>query len=126
MPLASATDYRDRIPDLEDLVEIEECRGNPLWGPWPDTPRSERAWFVGTPIGVPCFACGVPVAYGEFGEMMPLIDPDDPTIMPVHGECQLLAVAGHPFGVCSCTDYGGTGSIRAGALKLWEMVAADG
>lgn len=95
---------------------------NPLFGPWPNVPHAEDAHFVEPPLGELCLTCNEPIREGEAGEIMPMIAEEGTTLHPVHRECLILRIIGHNFGVCSCTNYAGTSSLREAALELDRRV----
>lgn len=81
---------------------------------------------VPTPVGVDCYACTEPVDTGDRGVIRPYVTLVDgggygAQALPIHIECDLLAILGHELGVCSCT---GHGKSRADALELLARVNA--
>lgn len=107
------------------MIEYDETaweHGNPLFGDWGASPRASDPDVVilGTPVGVPCLLCDVPIRPGDVGEYMPNWR-DVVTVDPVHRECLLLHVVGHLYGICSCSDHLGL-SQREAAIELARRV----
>ena len=78
--------------------------------PWPS-----RAYRDGeqspTPVGAPCLFCLEPIE--EYDRGFTFVNGST-----AHAECQLLAVIGHDFGVCSCTGF--DNPSRDSARELWR------
>lgn len=87
---------------------------------------------VPTPVGQPCLWCGEPIAEGDQGQVMPVVQGDGrgAVLRPAHRECVLRSVMGsvaHMEGRCSCFGGddpddvdGGSGWRREGlALDAW-------
>lgn len=91
--------------------------------PW-GAPALDYAEPTDTPVGRPCLVCRESIADGDLGWLRTaLLDAGVATIEPVHAECDLLGVAGHTFGVCSCTGYDTTS--REAARELWQRAMID-
>lgn len=117
-----------------------------LW----DSPRFDpdgglRPIQKDTPLGQPCYECGVWISEGDRGEWAALVNQVtargwpwlqrrkgwpwlqrrtgwQQELKPVHAECQLLGLIGHDYDVCSCTNDGGAENRRAAALLLLERM----
>jgi hypothetical protein len=88
--------------------------------PWPrtqffgkrwDAPIVDDAEQVLTPVGLTCYDCGHAIEANDQGFLRPYVyaaDEDGPLIAelrPIHRGCDMAGVAGHVFGVCSCTGW---------------------
>lgn len=94
-----------------------------LW----DAPVCEGKVAEPAPVGEECIDCGEPIAEGDSGYIMACYTRLDgePDWRPQHRECGLLHVAGHGWGYCRCTGYGGM-TRRQAALKLWDELQRYG
>jgi len=103
-----------------DLWACPAFFGEP-WG----VPALDGAAQAPTPVGRPCVLCGEPVQAGDRGWIRGHLaaGPDGQPVarvVPHHAECELLSVAGHLVGVCSCT---GWDSGRDAAREAWRRRA---
>lgn len=58
--------------------------------PW--APICDTGTQCPTPIGTPCLYCGIPIAEGDRGLLMPLMY--EPQLAPWHCECSLRNIVG--------------------------------
>jgi hypothetical protein len=91
------------------------------WG----TSRLAGGVQVRTPVGQPCIRCQDTIAAGDQGILTAYLHGDgNATMVPLHAECELIAILGHDFGVCSCTGYDTTS--HDAARDLWRRFHLPG
>lgn len=92
------------------------------WG----APMLEDATKVSTPVGQPCLHCEVPIAEGDDGVLMPVLDTKGARTAPLHRECDLRMVVGsvgHQLKKCSC--FGGHMDEPPGMNRRDGAIAAE-
>lgn len=75
-------------------------------------------WGADPPVGADCMRCHEPIRAGDRGGYLAEYGRDGCRPRPVHIECLQLSMVGHRYGVCGCTKYAGTSTIREAALEL--------
>lgn len=106
----------------EDGVDFARY-GNPLFGDgWENTPRGEDPdlFIVPAPVGELCTLCESPIEADDTGELMLNLETKPKRLLRIvalHMECSLLSQLGHELGVCSCTGWAGTDTLREASLE---------
>jgi hypothetical protein len=109
------------------VADFDDPRPAYFGEPW-DAPALDGAVQVPTPEWQACALCGEPVMASDRGWIRGHLTagPDGrpvTRVVPHHAECELLSVAGHLVGVCSCT---GWDSGRPAAREAWRRLTEHG
>ena len=79
-------------------------------------------WGARPPLGAECHRCHEPIREGDRGGYITVVSATETVGRPLHRECAMLSIIGHSYGVCRCTNYAGTPTIREAALELDLLV----